>query len=132
LVRKGDQVLKGQTIGLIGNSGNSTQPHLHFEVNRGIPRGDGMPYVFERFEYLGTAPASGPSRSDIAESITDRIRKRSQINLNVAFSTSTIIGNIIKDSFKSLESNSKADIAHKGRVFTFEMPVSGSLIRISK
>jgi murein DD-endopeptidase MepM/ murein hydrolase activator NlpD len=32
-VRPGEKVAAGQRVGKIGNSGNSTEPHLHFQIN---------------------------------------------------------------------------------------------------
>jgi murein DD-endopeptidase len=56
-VRVGDKVRRGQVLALLGNTGNSDAPHLHFHVANGnLPLGaEGVPYVFDRYETLGTA-----------------------------------------------------------------------------
>jgi murein DD-endopeptidase MepM/ murein hydrolase activator NlpD len=53
-VKPGDVVKRGQVLGLVGNSGNSTEPHLHFHVSDGpSPLGSsGMPYVLDAYELL--------------------------------------------------------------------------------
>ena len=50
-VERGDRVRAGDVLGLLGNSGSSTGPHLHFHVmNRpSALAADGLPYVFDRF-----------------------------------------------------------------------------------
>lgn len=55
-VKLGDSVKRGQTLGLVGNSGNSTAPHLHFHLSdENSPLGsEGIPYVFDSFESSGT------------------------------------------------------------------------------
>ncbi|MCH7548926.1 MAG: M23 family metallopeptidase [Candidatus Krumholzibacteriota bacterium] len=38
LVNKGDRITRGQTVGLVGSTGKSTAPHLHFGVHKnGVP-----------------------------------------------------------------------------------------------
>ena len=56
-VKTGDTVKKGQVIALLGNSGNTTGPHLHFHVIHGkSPLGsDGVPYVIDSFSVRGKA-----------------------------------------------------------------------------
>ena len=55
-VRVGDRVRKGQRIGLLGNTGNSTAPHLHFQISSNASPLDsnGLPYRFTRFGSTGT------------------------------------------------------------------------------
>ena len=44
-VAAGDHVRAGQVIGLSGSTGNSTGPHLHFEVRMGADPVDPVPYL---------------------------------------------------------------------------------------
>ena len=54
-VKLGDQVRRGQVLGLVGNSGNSTEPHLHFHLSdANSPLGsEGVPYVLETLDVVG-------------------------------------------------------------------------------
>jgi hypothetical protein len=61
-VRVGDAVRRGQILGLIGNSGNSDGPHLHFHVTEAADgaaaalRGEGVPFVLEAFTVVAHDP----------------------------------------------------------------------------
>jgi murein DD-endopeptidase MepM/ murein hydrolase activator NlpD len=50
-VGKGDRVRRGQVLGLVGNSGNSTEPDLHFQISDSpsILTGEGLPYTLNAF-----------------------------------------------------------------------------------
>jgi hypothetical protein len=51
----GEQVKRGQTLALLGNTGNTSAPHLHFHLMDSVSvlGSSGLPYVFDKFEYAG-------------------------------------------------------------------------------
>ena len=47
LVAKGEHVRRGQTVAMVGNTGKSTAPHLHYEVLRNGKQVDPMRYMLD-------------------------------------------------------------------------------------
>ncbi len=68
-VKLNDRVQPGQVLGLVGNSGNATEPHLHFHVcDRNSPLGsEGLPYHLASFEVLGKGFGWRPSNAPPAQ-----------------------------------------------------------------
>jgi len=66
-VKAGDQVKRGQAIALVGNSGNTLAPHLHFHVmDTSSPlASNGLPYSIDAFQVTGAT--SGTEAFDKAE-----------------------------------------------------------------
>jgi Peptidase family M23 len=58
-VKVGDRVSTGQELGLLGDSGNTTAPHLHFGLidGLGVLSSDSLPFVIDRFTFQGIAEA---------------------------------------------------------------------------
>jgi hypothetical protein len=55
VVRVGQRVHSGQMLGRLGNSGNSSTPHLHLQMQSApyALEGDNLPFTFERMDLLG-------------------------------------------------------------------------------
>jgi len=72
LVKPGDKVKKGQKIAELGNTGNSSGPHLHFQLmdNPSLLQADGVPYVIDGFTYEGQVSYAAWEASDAYESGT--------------------------------------------------------------
>ena len=70
-VKPGDKVTTGEVLGLLGNSGNTDAPHLHFHVMDGASPllSDGLPYVFTSFTGEGRVTDEQPLFSGGAATI---------------------------------------------------------------
>jgi murein DD-endopeptidase MepM/ murein hydrolase activator NlpD len=69
-VKTGQAIAAGDTLGLCGNSGNSSQPHLHFHLQNGpkLFGADGLPAPFTDFVANGKPVDRGePVRGEIIE-----------------------------------------------------------------
>lgn len=59
-VASGDRVKRGQVLGKLGNTGNTSAPHLHFQLMEGPSAlgSNGIPYVISSFTIAGKVPAA--------------------------------------------------------------------------
>jgi murein DD-endopeptidase MepM/ murein hydrolase activator NlpD len=68
-VHPGDRVHRGQVLGLLGNTGNTSAPHLHFHLMDGpsVLGSDGLPYTYGRVDLAGYVD---PARWATAQDLT--------------------------------------------------------------
>ncbi len=80
-VKLGDRVKRGQVLGLVGNSGNSTEPHLHFHVSdaSSVLGSEGLPYALDAFD------SRPPKPDQSASPATSRTKQLPTENELVAF-----------------------------------------------
>lgn len=66
-VAVGDSVTRGEVIGLVGNSGNTIAPHLHFQMMNAQESlaSNGLPYEIDSYEITAVSP--GTENFDDAE-----------------------------------------------------------------
>ncbi|MEX2512374.1 MAG: peptidoglycan DD-metalloendopeptidase family protein [Cyclobacteriaceae bacterium] len=105
LVSFGQKVLQGDTIGLVGNTGNAitTFPHLHFGIYRsGQGATDPLPFVIEKPDLLSldVKDTTGIKNNGIITAARANIR-------NLPYTQSRIIGTFPINTFLYIEGKTK-------------------------
>lgn len=70
-VKSGDRVHRGQVLALVGNTGNSTEPHLHFQVGdrRSSLDAEGIPYAIGSFDLQADPKDVTPALKTVGDSL---------------------------------------------------------------
>jgi murein DD-endopeptidase MepM/ murein hydrolase activator NlpD len=70
-ITQSDRVRRGQVLALLGNTGNSSEPHLHFHVidRNAAFDAEGVPYAFESFELEAAGEQVTPPIISVSNSL---------------------------------------------------------------
>ena len=85
----GDRVRRGQVLGLLGNTGNTDGPHLHFHIMDGPSplQSNGLPFVHPRFTGQGLADEALLQSGEVVpvntQVLSGRYRSRMPMGLQV-------------------------------------------------
>ena len=76
-VKEGDQVTRGQVLALVGNAGNSSEPHLHFHITETADSlaSNSIPYVIDDFVVEGEIPEGRKFDQDKAKGLPITLNK---------------------------------------------------------
>ena len=77
-VSVGDQVTAGQLIALSGNTGNSTGPHIHFQIEKDGTKVDPLSFKYDNGMGNGSTSSSDSSTDDSKDSTTNNSNSKTE------------------------------------------------------